>query len=161
MDLAQELSISSFQEKVLANLASGGQQIVEGIRKWRAMASLVERTWFKRRWVIQEIAFAASVLVHCEDRVCAWHELSASISFLQKHGYDIWKVWQNRIDHKIPELAVHRGLETSLQGLLHVFLLLLEMSSREIRGLGLWVAFVISTNSSGFSRASGYRIKGM
>jgi hypothetical protein len=65
MDFVQELSKSSFQEKVLTDLASVGQQVMEGIRKWRALASLMERPWFKRRWVIQEIAFAASVLVHC------------------------------------------------------------------------------------------------
>jgi hypothetical protein len=34
---------------------------------WKALAALMSRPWFSRRWVVQEVSLARFATVHCED----------------------------------------------------------------------------------------------
>jgi Heterokaryon incompatibility protein (HET) len=46
---------------------------------WRALYSLLQRPWFSRRWVVQEIALARSAIVHCGDDKVSWKDLAIAV----------------------------------------------------------------------------------
>jgi hypothetical protein len=37
----------------------------EASKKWGALLDLMQRKWFSRRWVVQEIALARDALIYC------------------------------------------------------------------------------------------------
>jgi hypothetical protein len=43
---------------------------------WLALAKLVAREWFTRRWVVQEMALARNAIVFCGDRQIPWSDLA-------------------------------------------------------------------------------------
>ncbi|PMD53075.1 HET-domain-containing protein [Hyaloscypha bicolor E] len=50
-------------------------------RQWRALEHLfTERTWWKRVWIIQEVAFARDAIVHCGSKSMHWATL-----------HDLWR----------------------------------------------------------------------
>lgn len=51
----------------------------------RALGFLMKRAWFYRRWVVQEVAFAADIVVQCGHAVVGWKEFTFAISFLHAH----------------------------------------------------------------------------
>lgn len=50
------------------------------VRKWQALAALMKRSWFSRRWVIQEVAFARTATVYCGIEIVKWMDLSDAIT---------------------------------------------------------------------------------
>jgi hypothetical protein len=44
-------------------------------REWRALRRLLERPWFYRLWVVQEVALATKIVVHCGPLVLDWDAL--------------------------------------------------------------------------------------
>ncbi|KAI2628488.1 heterokaryon incompatibility protein-domain-containing protein [Hypoxylon sp. NC1633] len=54
-------------------------------REWRAIEKLIDRPWFKRLWVRQEIALASSATVLCGNAEISWPLLrNATICLVQK-----------------------------------------------------------------------------
>ena len=51
----------------------------------KALGFLMKRAWFYRRWVVQEVAFAADIVVQCGHAVVGWKEFTFAISFLHAH----------------------------------------------------------------------------
>ena len=49
---------------------------------WQAPISLMSREWFTRRWVIQEIALAASTTLHCGTAVINWDDFSDVVDLI-------------------------------------------------------------------------------
>ena len=47
--------------------------------KWRAFLSLMQRDWFSRRWVVQEIALAPKATVYCGPDRIEWRELAIAV----------------------------------------------------------------------------------
>ena len=47
--------------------------------KWRALLILMQRAWFSRRWVVQEIALAGEAVVHCGPDKIFWRELAIAV----------------------------------------------------------------------------------
>ena len=47
--------------------------------KWRAFLSLMQRAWFSRRWVVQEIALALKASVYCGPDKLDWRELAIAV----------------------------------------------------------------------------------
>lgn len=43
---------------------------------WLALAKLMAREWFTRRWVVQEMALARNAIVFCGDRQIPWSDLA-------------------------------------------------------------------------------------
>jgi hypothetical protein len=42
----------------------------EAMKKWGALLDLMQRQWFSRRWVVQEIALAREAMIYCgQDRI--------------------------------------------------------------------------------------------
>ncbi|KAH4169655.1 hypothetical protein HBI70_136960 [Parastagonospora nodorum] len=50
---------------------------------WLGFIVLVNRPWFKRAWVVQEIALAKSATVVCGKHVFPWEVLSKALSFVK------------------------------------------------------------------------------
>lgn len=48
--------------------------------KWKALLDLMQRPWFSRRWVVQEIALAQKALIYCggEDKI-SWNKFSIAV----------------------------------------------------------------------------------
>lgn len=47
--------------------------------KWRALLGLMQRAWFSRRWVVQEIALAPKATVYCGPDQIPWRELAIAV----------------------------------------------------------------------------------
>ncbi|KAH7357098.1 heterokaryon incompatibility protein-domain-containing protein [Rhexocercosporidium sp. MPI-PUGE-AT-0058] len=48
-------------------------------RKWQALMSLMQRDWFFRRWVIQEIALAGAAMVYCGPYSVPWKSFAVAV----------------------------------------------------------------------------------
>jgi hypothetical protein len=46
---------------------------------WRALLVLMQREWFSRRWVVQEIALARKATVYCGPDEIPWRELAIAV----------------------------------------------------------------------------------
>ncbi|KAG4418115.1 hypothetical protein IFR04_008776 [Cadophora malorum] len=57
----------------------------DNTRKWSDLAELMKRSWFSRRWVIQEIALARDAVVHCGEKEVHWRDFKDAISFFVMH----------------------------------------------------------------------------
>lgn len=51
----------------------------ENAPKWRAFLHLMQREWFSRRWVVQEIALAPDATVYCGLDSIKWRELAIAV----------------------------------------------------------------------------------
>jgi len=111
--LMMDINKPDWRANFLKDLADGGDAIVHEFQRWKAIAVLMERPWFRRRWVVQEVAFAADVLVHCGSLTITWEGLSNAIAFLREYGRVIWKNWQSRLNTTIssPSFQNSKGLE--------------------------------------------------
>ncbi|KAL5314435.1 hypothetical protein ACEPPN_017075 [Leptodophora sp. 'Broadleaf-Isolate-01'] len=47
--------------------------------KWRSLLLLMQRPWFSRRWVVQEIVLAKNALVYCGPDKIEWQELAIAV----------------------------------------------------------------------------------
>ncbi|KAH0543391.1 hypothetical protein FGG08_002249 [Glutinoglossum americanum] len=47
--------------------------------KWRAMLNLMERPWFSRRWVVQEIALANDAMIYCGKETIPWKDFADAV----------------------------------------------------------------------------------
>ena len=62
--------------------------------EWDAFRSLLQMSWFKRRWIVQEIAFARKAAVYCGTAVIPWKNLAASISLFVDARYELRTMFQ-------------------------------------------------------------------
>lgn len=63
--------------------------------KWAAFSTFLQRPYFSRRWVIQEIAVSGSKRVYCGDDWIEWTDLSDAINLFEKHNQMIAKLEKN------------------------------------------------------------------
>lgn len=47
--------------------------------KWKALMMLMQREWFSRRWVVQEIALANKATIHCGPDSIPWKEFAVAV----------------------------------------------------------------------------------
>lgn len=52
-------------------------------QEWAALSSLMRRTWFSRRWVVQEIALAARATLYCGDAYVDWSDFADAVSLFE------------------------------------------------------------------------------
>lgn len=64
------------------------QKYPEGGPEWVALANLLNRQWFTRTWVIQEVVMSASATVICGDDTLPWNILARAITGLRALDYD-------------------------------------------------------------------------
>ncbi|KAF2475609.1 HET-domain-containing protein, partial [Lindgomyces ingoldianus] len=48
-------------------------------QKWQALMSLMQRDWFFRRWVVQEIALAGAATVYCGPHSIPWKSFAVAV----------------------------------------------------------------------------------
>lgn len=59
----------------------------DSIDNWKALAALMRRPWFSRRWIIQEIAFARQATVYCGMKRTRWSDFADAVAlFGEKFG---------------------------------------------------------------------------
>lgn len=51
----------------------------ENTNKWKALLSLMQRPWFSRRWVVQEIALARKATIHCGKDSLDWKHFAIAV----------------------------------------------------------------------------------
>ena len=51
----------------------------EASKKWKALLDLMQRPWFSRRWVVQEIALARSAVIYCGDDKISWKKFAVAV----------------------------------------------------------------------------------
>jgi len=47
--------------------------------QWRALMMLMQRSWFSRRWVVQEIALASNATIYCGPDSISWNEFAVAV----------------------------------------------------------------------------------
>lgn len=52
-------------------------------QEWAALSSLMRRTWFSRRWVVQEIALAARATLYCGNAYVDWSDFADAVSLFE------------------------------------------------------------------------------
>ena len=50
-------------------------------KQWTALADLMKREWFSRRWVVQELVHAKNRYLYCGDRSLHWDDFERAVSF--------------------------------------------------------------------------------
>ncbi|RAR10736.1 HET-domain-containing protein [Stemphylium lycopersici] len=55
------------------------------IESWASLYDLLKWSWFSRRWIIQELAFAQSASVHCGKHVRDWSDFQTAIAIFHRH----------------------------------------------------------------------------
>ncbi|KAH8650825.1 heterokaryon incompatibility protein-domain-containing protein [Tricladium varicosporioides] len=51
----------------------------ENTNKWKALLSLMQRSWFSRRWVVQEIALSRKATIHCGADTLDWKHFAIAV----------------------------------------------------------------------------------
>ena len=54
--------------------------------KWIALYNLLERAWFQRVWVVQEVVMSAEVILICGNQLVKWNVFATSIRKLLTNG---------------------------------------------------------------------------
>lgn len=130
----------SLQERL--SIARGHQTREEWQNRWRIFTTFLERPYWNRTWIVQEIALALDIKIQCGPDVMGWDELIWSrvkwsipwkkwISFLlgiQRPGYLLSMQWSST--------TVGSLVETRYRALLMVFLGLFYQTSARITGWG-------------------------
>ncbi|KIW07589.1 uncharacterized protein PV09_01541 [Verruconis gallopava] len=70
-------------------------------KEWEAFSKLLNRDWFGRRWVVQEISLATEAIVHCGSKHITWQEFSDAVSlFVEAENKSrLSEVMRNSKDH--------------------------------------------------------------
>ena len=50
------------------------------VKEWEALATLLSRPWFSRRWSVQEISLAQGAIVHCGADSASWEVFEVAIT---------------------------------------------------------------------------------
>jgi hypothetical protein len=47
--------------------------------KWKALLELMQREWFSRRWVVQEVSLAPKAIIHCGAAKLSWNKFAVAV----------------------------------------------------------------------------------
>ncbi|KAK4956672.1 hypothetical protein LTR10_006199 [Elasticomyces elasticus] len=53
---------------------------------WKALAAVMDRDWFSRRWVVQELALARRATVHCGDDILDWTKFETAVTLFVREA---------------------------------------------------------------------------
>jgi hypothetical protein len=79
-DVDSKIAIDFIKQEVL-KLQSFDElcESQEATAQWRAMLNLMKRSWFSRRWVVQEIALANDAELHCGTKTIPWKDFADAV----------------------------------------------------------------------------------
>ena len=69
-------------------------------KQWIALADLLKREWFNRRWVVQELVLAKNRYLYCGDRSLNWKDFERAISFFTNRIDDIVAMFTNSVENR-------------------------------------------------------------
>lgn len=80
LDKSSELAILFIKQQVLQlqhfdDLCRSS----EFSEKWKALLELMQREWFSRRWVVQEVALAPKAIIHCGVAKLSWNKFAVAV----------------------------------------------------------------------------------
>jgi hypothetical protein len=75
---------------------------------WKALLHLLSHPIFRRRWVIQEIALAATATLHCGTLQMKWSNFAAAVAMFE--DLDIWRTTAFHYYHSVGRMGEFEGL---------------------------------------------------
>ena len=84
MSLVRQLGETSQQGPGVQGLAYPDVSEEQRAAHWKALIALLERSWWARVWVRQEVAVAKQAVVHCGNQQCDFAALAATANILSK-----------------------------------------------------------------------------
>lgn len=86
MKFIQEISVRELDR--LAGSESTGES-------WRALAKLMRRPWFTRRWIIQEVAFSQKAELWCGSWEVPWTQFAEAVTLFESKIDDINQLFRD------------------------------------------------------------------
>jgi hypothetical protein len=56
------------------------------VQSWRALATLMRRPWFTRRWIVQEVAYAETALLCCGTYQIPWTRFCEAVALFTRNA---------------------------------------------------------------------------
>ncbi|OCL04902.1 HET-domain-containing protein, partial [Glonium stellatum] len=63
--------------------------------EWAALMNLMQRPWFNRRWIVQEISLARRATLVCGPRSVSWQDFSAAVALFISRYQDLRQLFQS------------------------------------------------------------------
>jgi hypothetical protein len=62
--------------------------------EWAALMNLMQRSWFNRRWIVQEIALARHAMIYCGNQSVTWQDFSSAVALFTSRYQDLRPLFQ-------------------------------------------------------------------
>lgn len=72
----------------------------KSLKDWLAMAQLMRRDWFSRRWVVQELAMAKQAQLHVGDDSVYWSDFAEAVALFARESPRIANLLSNSKDYR-------------------------------------------------------------
>lgn len=66
--------------------------------EWAALLNLMQRQWFNRRWIVQEIALARRATIFCGDQSVTWQDFASAVALFISRHQDLRPLFQSSKD---------------------------------------------------------------
>ncbi|KAH6664129.1 heterokaryon incompatibility protein-domain-containing protein [Halenospora varia] len=66
--------------------------------QWAALLNLMQRPWFNRRWIVQEIALARRATVFCGQESVYWRDFSSAVALFVSRHQDLKRLFASSTD---------------------------------------------------------------
>jgi hypothetical protein len=63
--------------------------------EWAALLNLMQRHWFNRRWIVQEIALARRATIFCGDQSVSWQDFASAVALFISRHQDLRPLFQS------------------------------------------------------------------
>ncbi|TVY42247.1 Heterokaryon incompatibility protein 6,OR allele [Lachnellula subtilissima] len=63
--------------------------------EWAALLNLMQREWFNRRWIVQEIALARRATVFCGNQSVSWQDFSSAVALFTSRHHDLRQLFRS------------------------------------------------------------------
>jgi hypothetical protein len=77
--------------------------------KWRALLELMQRDWFSRRWVIQEVTLAKKAIIHCGKTKLAWTKFAIAVELFVEVETATHRLSEVSLNFLFPGTLIRRG----------------------------------------------------
>jgi hypothetical protein len=96
-----------FVSRIVKEYDAEGLIVPEYVQCWSDLIYLMRKSWFSRRWIIQELALAKEAVVRCGGKEVHWRDFADSISLFTLHFEKIRQLLKD--DKHIP-IAEYRTI---------------------------------------------------
>jgi hypothetical protein len=62
--------------------------------EWAALMNLMQRSWFTRRWIVQELALARDAVMYCGSQCVSWRDFSCAVALFTSRPQDLRLLFQ-------------------------------------------------------------------